>query len=223
MTISQAKVLGAGTLLSLSFLAFRGCHTSDTAPSDVARGGGGSTADDGPSDGSGGNAGAGRGGSGGAAGQAGASAHDGSTDAPAACEDPTWFTCNPDDNCTTSNAKSDATCTVDCTIPCGFEQLGTKACSCVGGVYAQCPCPRPATYLGEGTAKYCDDPHFPSATDTGLMQEMKGLPCDTEWEQCVARDVPPGSTPRGCVCMSNGLSGRLRWVCGSTNKWFFPE
>lgn len=139
------------------------------------------------------------------------------------CGDPTEAPCNTDPNCTTANAKSDATCTKDCKIGCGFDQLGTKLCSCVGGVYSQCPCPRPASYKGAEVAKYCDDPDFPSASETGLMQEMKGLPCETEWEQCVARDIPPGNTPRGCVCMLNPTTNDLQWYCGSTNKWFMLE
>jgi hypothetical protein len=141
----------------------------------------------------------------------------------AECPDPTFWVCNDDLHCNTSEASTDATCNIDCTVPCGFAQLGTKYCSCIGGVYAQCPCPRPDAYQGKQFAKYCDDPDFPLAWDTGLMQAVKGNPCPTEWEQCIARDVPPGSTPRACACLANPSNGALQWYCGSTNKWFFPE
>jgi hypothetical protein len=34
-------------------------------------------------------------------------------------------------------------------IVCGApDAKGTKTCSCAGGVYSACPCPKPASYLG---------------------------------------------------------------------------
>ena len=222
MTTSRARAALVGALLGLMPLAFQACSSTSTEAEPDGTGGhrisnensnlGGSSA---------GQISNGNGNEGGA--DKDATNDNGTSSAGLQCDDPIEWPCNTDPSCTSANAKSDATCTMDCKIGCGFDQLGTKLCSCVGGVYSQCPCPRPDSYEGAETAKYCDDADFPSASETGLMEEMKGLPCDTHWEQCIARDIPPGSTPRGCVCMLNPITQELEWYCGSTNKWFFPE
>lgn len=231
MTTSRACAAAASALLGLAHLAFQACGSTSTKNNVDGSGGEPAHTSErptttGPSAGESSNAGqSSNGKSNGNEGGAGDHTTDGDTssDGGLQCADPTAWPCNTDPNCTSANAKSDATCTKDCKIGCGFDQLGTKLCSCLGGVYSQCPCPRPETYKGPETAKYCDDADFPSATETGLMEEMKGLPCETEWEQCIARDAPPGSTPRGCVCMLNLTTNHPEWHCGSTNKWFLPE
>lgn len=126
-----------------------------------------------------------------------------------------------DENCTSANAKSGATCAVDCTIPCGFQRLGTKVCSCVGGVYVTCPCPAPPGWQGAATAPPCDV--VVPASASGLASALKNAPCDTEWAECVGREPFSGNTPQGCACLTNPATGKLQWYCGSTNKWFTPS
>lgn len=118
-----------------------------------------------------------------------------------------------DPNCNTTYAKSGATCTMDCEIECGFDGMGTKTCTCMGGVYTMCPCPKPAEYLGAATAPYCPG--------DGMTTALKDMPCEVEWDQCIGKDAVSGSTPKGCVCMKDAANGdALTWFCGSTNKWF---
>src|SRR5215831_9371065 len=88
---------------------------------------------------------------------------------------------NADPNCTSANAKSGASCSVDCTIPCGFQWLGTKVCSCVHGAYAVCRCPRPVPWGGADKAPTCDVV-VPSNT-AGLASSLKNTACDTEWAE----------------------------------------
>jgi hypothetical protein len=129
---------------------------------------------------------------------------------------------NPDPNCTSTNAKSGMSCTVDCTIPCGYQSLGTKICTCVGGVYSACPCPAPTAPAWQGalSAPYCDVV-VPSDT-SGLTTNLKNNPCDTMWQECIGRDAVTGTTPQGCVCLTNPVANppAMQWYCGSTNKWF---
>jgi hypothetical protein len=120
---------------------------------------------------------------------------------------------NPDPNCTTANARTGAACTRDCLIGCGFNGIGTKTCTCVSGAYSECPCPRPAGYMGAATAPYC-------ATPDGTTTALKNMPCATEWDQCIGKDVVTGTTPQGCACLRDPASTMLLWACGSTNKWF---
>jgi hypothetical protein len=119
----------------------------------------------------------------------------------------------PDMNCNTTYAKMGATCTKDCCVQCGFNGLGTKICTCDGGLYTMCPCPKPTTYLGAATAPYCDTPD-------GTTPTLKNTECTVEWQECVGKDLVSGTTPQGCVCMQNPSTGTLQWYCGSTNKWF---
>src|SRR5882672_11107506 len=99
-----------------------------------------------------------------------------------------------DPNCTTALARKGASCTVDCTIPCGYMRLGTKVCSCVGDSYSMCLFARPSSFLGAAKAPAC-------ATPDGTTTTLKNTPCTTEWEECVGRDPVSGNTPLGCVCM----------------------
>lgn len=123
---------------------------------------------------------------------------------------------NCDPNCNSSFAETGATCTQSCYVSCGFQRLGMKTCTCTSGTYSQCPCPRPEGYLGAPTAPRC-------TLGDGNTAALVGLPCMTEWEQCIGSDVVTGNTPRGCACLKNPLNGELRWYCGSTNRWFRPE
>ena len=41
---------------------------------------------------------------------------------------------NTDANCNTTNASTDAACTKDCAVECGFDGMGLKICSCEGGI-----------------------------------------------------------------------------------------
>lgn len=128
-----------------------------------------------------------------------------------------------DPTCNSTLAKTGAACSQDCIIPCGYADLGTKTCTCgADGTFSACPCPRPPAYLGGPTAPFCNDAvNFPAATETGLMDTLKGLPCTEEFMQCIARDLDPSSdTPRGCSCLTHPIEGNLQWYCGSTNKWF---
>jgi hypothetical protein len=118
-----------------------------------------------------------------------------------------------DPNCTSTNAKTMAACTVDCIIPCGYAGMGTKTCTCTSGMYSMCPCPKPASYMGAATAPYC-------ATADGTTTSLKNTACTTQWQECIGKDLVSGSTPAGCVCLMNATSGTLQWACGSTNKWF---
>jgi hypothetical protein len=120
-----------------------------------------------------------------------------------------------DPNCTTTLARSGASCTVDCTIPCGYMRLGTKVCSCVGDRYSMCVCARPSSFLGAARAPYCP-------TADGTTAPLKNTPCTTEWEECIGKEPIGGNTPQGCVCMTDPTVNALQWKCGSTNKWFAP-
>lgn len=124
---------------------------------------------------------------------------------------------SPDANCTSSLAKTNATCTVDCCIACGFNALGTKTCTCDGTVYTACPCAKPSNWMGAATAEACTS----VIGNDGLVDTNDETPCTTEWTQCIAADAPSGSTPKGCVCLPDPeAGGALQWSCGSTNKWF---
>ncbi len=133
--------------------------------------------------------------------------------------DPSCFPLNPDPNCNSTSASSegDTACTMDCRVPCGFDGMGLKVCTCTNGTYESCPCARPDTYLGAPSATFCE------LTPNNLTAEIEELgACSTPWEQCVARD-PVGGTPQGCVCLPNAETGEQEWNCGSTNNWFALE
>jgi hypothetical protein len=133
-----------------------------------------------------------------------------------ATPDPTCFPVNTDASCNSTNARTGSICSRDCRVGCGYQQMGLKICTCAGGVYSQCPCPRPDGYMGAATAPNCTTPD-------GMTTALDDQPCTVEWEQCIGSDPVTGNTPRGCVCMTNRLSGALQWYCGSTNRWFAPQ
>ncbi len=127
---------------------------------------------------------------------------------------------NPDASCISADARTGSSCTIDCRVGCGFQTMGLKYCTCAGGVYASCPCPKPENYLGAPTAPPCSQ----FASPDGTADALDDLPCTTEWDQCIGSEVSPGSTtPRGCACITNRITNALQWYCGSTNRWFAPE
>jgi hypothetical protein len=122
-----------------------------------------------------------------------------------------------DPNCYPGLAVSGAECSEDCSVPCGLGELGTRTCTCTGGYYSSCHCPRPPGYLGAPTAPPCDTPD-------GRALPLRHEPCNVEWAQCIGSDPVEGSIPRGCACLKNPLNGdELTWFCGSTSRWFSPE
>lgn len=122
----------------------------------------------------------------------------------------------PDVNCTSDHAKGGMACSMPCVTTCGFYDLGTKGCDCVNGVFVSCHCPRPWDYQGATTAPTCDTPD-------GRTHWIDNTPCTNEWAQCIGTDPVSGTNPRGCVCLTDPVNGKLEWTCGSTNKWFLHE
>jgi hypothetical protein len=194
--------------MSCSSKGNEGEETGGSAGTDPAGGSGGSTG-----------GGTGTGGAGGSTGGAGGSTG-GVGGTSSECPDAITGNCN------TTCAKSNAQCsaggtdgTGDCDTVCGFNGIGQKHCICAGGIYSDCLCPRPASFMAANFAPYCDV----LLSGTGMLAEYKDLPCDTEWQNCISRDAHTG-TPRGCVCMTDpDQDGILAWSCGSTNKWFAPQ
>ena len=45
--------------------------------------------------------------------------------------------------CIAEEARTGTSCIEACHIACGFQGIGLKVCTCEGGAYVQCPCPRP--------------------------------------------------------------------------------
>ena len=119
-------------------------------------------------------------------------------------------------NCTPSNARGGQACFAPCLTTCGFHGMGTKGCDCVSGVFVSCHCPRPWNYQGATTAPPC-------ATTDGRTHWIDNTACTDEWAQCIGSDPVSGTNPRGCVCLTDPVSGKLEWTCGSTNKWFLSE
>ncbi len=133
---------------------------------------------------------------------------------------------------TSVDSPTDMACHADCYRPCGFNvsphyPRGIKYCECEAGVFIECRCPRAPWYKGAPDAPYCDKY---SADGKGLADPLDEVPCTEEWAQCIGRDVVDGYTPRGCVCLDDRSPlgaptnpANLRWTCGSTEKWFYPE
>jgi hypothetical protein len=122
----------------------------------------------------------------------------------------------PDVNCSSDHAKGGMACTMPCVTTCGYYDMGTKACDCVNGVFVSCHCPRPWNYQGRTTAPACN-------TADGRTHWIDNTPCTEEWAQCIGTDPVAGTNPRGCVCLTDPVNGKLEWTCGSTNKWFLAE
>jgi hypothetical protein len=121
-----------------------------------------------------------------------------------------------DVNCTSDHAKGGMACSVPCVTTCGFYDLGTRSCDCVNGVFVSCHCPRPSSYQGSTSAPECNTPD-------GRTHWIDNTACTNEWAECVGTDPVSGSNPRGCVCLTDPVNGKLEWTCGSTNQWFLHE
>jgi hypothetical protein len=210
-------ILGAIVFASLSGLSFScsstGGEGDETGGGVQSGGAGGDTGGEGGT----GNGGSGTGGSAGSTGGSGTGGSgtggSGVGGTSGACPDPITGNCN------TTCAKTDAVCNEDCDVVCGYNGIGTKHCTCQGGVYIECPCPRPAAFLGPTRAPYCDV----KLGGDGMMASYDETDCTVEWEACISRDQHTG-TPRGCVCMQDpDADFALKWSCGSTNKWFAAE
>ena len=107
-------------------------------------------------------------------------------------------------------------CTMPCVTTCGYYDMGTRSCDCASGVFVSCHCPRPLFYQGGTTAPAC-------ATPDGRTHWIDNTACGQEWAECIGSDPVSGTNPRGCLCLTDPVNGRLEWTCGSTNKWFLPE
>ena len=137
---------------------------------------------------------------------------------------------NPDPSCESSGtARTGAECTMDCDVPCGFNQIGLKHCTCVDGAYESCPCSPPADFPADlVTAPYCIDVigGVPGAggaggagTVNGTVDDYDEQECSTLWDACITAE--DNSTPRGCLCLdSTSSTTGFEWSCGSTNNWF---
>jgi hypothetical protein len=123
---------------------------------------------------------------------------------------------SPDVNCTSDHAKGGMACSMPCLTTCGFYDLGMKACDCVNGVFVSCHCPRPWDYQGSPVAPTCN-------TSDGRTHWIDNTPCTERWAQCIGTDPVSGTNPRGCVCLTDPVNGKLEWTCGSTNRWFLHE
>jgi len=133
---------------------------------------------------------------------------------------------------TSLDSPTDFACHADCYRACGFNASphyprGVKYCECESGVYIECRCPRAPWYIGAPDAPYCDDYTYNGSGEAASIDDTK---CTREWLQCVTRDVVDGYTPRGCVCIDRDTPlgmptnpANLEWVCGSTEKWFYPD
>jgi hypothetical protein len=138
-------------------------------------------------------------------------------------------------NCDDGNGDSptDMACTEDCTRACGYlrtdsDPRAQKYCVCEGGVFIECRCPKPDWYLGAPSAPYCDDL---TPDGSGKKSFLDKMPCQVQWQECIARDPVDGFTPQGCACMDRGdkkpgtnpPEPLFKWDCRSTEKWFYPE
>jgi hypothetical protein len=142
---------------------------------------------------------------------------------------------NPDMNCSTASSSTGAACSRDCLVPCGFQRLGLKSCTCQGGSYVACPCSKPDSYLGAPTAPPCSEiPDSGGSNDITVLDPdgVAPQPCEVAWQQCVGVDPEEPDNPnRGCVCLPQqvpatrqfGDPPSLAWICGATNRWFSLE
>ncbi|WP_437682390.1 hypothetical protein [Sorangium sp. So ce131] len=101
-----------------------------------------------------------------------------------------------------------------CPSACGIEELGSRICTCAGGV-ADCePCEPPdaAQYPINPVAVDCS-----TVGGDGSAGSIRNKPC-TEAEEgtsCIGNET---GSARGCVCWD--LGSGFQWECGSVNKWF---
>jgi hypothetical protein len=118
-------------------------------------------------------------------------------------------------------------CTQDCSVAftCGIGNLGSNLqCPCIqtssGGLVAACSCPRPASFMGAGTAPRCQ---LPDNTGPAATTDLAGTPCNATWDECVAAqpqiDQRQIVVPQGCVCLPDATNS-LTWNCGELNGWF---
>lgn len=106
-------------------------------------------------------------------------------------------------------------CTRDASTTCGFDQLGTKVCTCAGGVYLACPCFPPKDWKGALTAPYCD-------ALTGTARILRGQTCSNlVGSTCMDRSNPDPATREGCSCMRVDTSAQ--WACGVPSVVGVPE
>jgi hypothetical protein len=114
-------------------------------------------------------------------------------------------------------------CTSDCSIAfsCGLGNLGTNVqCPCnSSGAQISCSCPRPASFMGAGSAPRCQ---LPDGSGPALAGDLAGTPCGATWDECVAARDPTQRDligVQGCVCLPDAASN-LTWNCGDLNGWF---
>jgi hypothetical protein len=106
-------------------------------------------------------------------------------------------------------------CTHDAVVSCGYNSLGTKVCTCAGGVYTQCPCFPPRDWKGAATAPVCD---ALTATATAL----RGKACtNLLGSRCLDRSEPDAGRREGCSCVA-GAAG-AQWACGAPAMVGVPE
>ncbi len=106
-------------------------------------------------------------------------------------------------------------CTHDAVTTCGFSSLGTKVCTCAGGVYTQCPCFPPRSWQGATTAPSCDPltataPALRGRTCTGLLGT-----------QCIDRSISDPALQEGCTCVDGGIGPQ--WACGTPSQQMIPD
>jgi len=107
-------------------------------------------------------------------------------------------------------------CTRDCCATCGIDAAGSAQCICSAtlGSYASCTCIPPLGFpvgLRGGT---CSPQGYALSPSVSGDMSLKGVVCTKINAVCFADDSTM-SSPRGCICMSDGLLH-----CGSVHDWF---
>jgi len=107
-------------------------------------------------------------------------------------------------------------CTYDVTLTCGYGQLGTKVCTCAGGVYTQCPCFPPEDWQGATTAPPCD-------ALTARVEALRGQPCQQLTGATCVDHQPPSAGQEGCVCLPAAApNAPPSWACGPLAAFEIP-
>lgn len=111
-------------------------------------------------------------------------------------------------------------CTLDCCVGCGIDQMGAKTCVCraPGGPYANCSCLQPS-FIPPGLQ---GGPCMPQGYSLAIVPEtapagsisLRGMPCKATNIVCFTTDST-ASSERGCICEADGMMH-----CGSVNHWF---